>query len=113
MNFIDFTPEQLIGKWVLYESRYHRAVKQIRIATASSFRIADYDDLFNIVSGFKRGKERFDTTHCMLISEEQAVNIMEKWKIKAEEKVLREQIIVVLPSANKGQLMLIMKILKK
>lgn len=92
MNFQDFKPEELVGKYVLIIDRYSRKIKKISKVTKASFKVDGDDSNFSLVGGRKRGGDTWYPTYAELISEEEAKLLSREWKETKLKKELIDKI---------------------
>lgn len=91
MNFSDFTPEELIGKTVLYYDGCGRSrITTINRVTKTCFGISHNELLFKLHSGFERGGDGLHQAHCTLITEERANDLRRQWAIDKRVKLAKE-----------------------
>ena len=85
MQFTDFTPEELIGKTVLYDDYCGtRAVTKITRTTKTSFGIERNNMLFRLRNGNQR-TSGFGAS-CKLITEERANELRRQWTLNRRAK---------------------------
>jgi hypothetical protein len=119
MEFKDFknNPQELVGKYVLYESgksyseQRIRSIVQIGKVTKTGFRlnaISMQDMLFSLADGWQKGlNSKMDMgtiSRCTLLTDEEAENTINQWRIKKEEKALRDRMKTKLESMTFEQL---------
>jgi hypothetical protein len=119
MEFKDFknNPQELVGKYVLYESgmsyseQIRRSIVQIGKVTKTGFRlnaISMQDMLFSLADGWQKGlNSKMDMgtiSRCTLLTDEEAENTINQWRIKKEEKALRDRMKTKLESMTFEQL---------
>ena len=106
MEFKDFesNPNELIGKWVVYESGFgysedrSKSLRKIESVTKTGFRLSSMPDvLFNLIDGRQKGLNgRMNISvisKCKLVTDEEANQIREQWKLNKEERALREKML--------------------
>jgi hypothetical protein len=104
MNFKDFkdNPQDLIGKFVLYESgisysnNNKRSLIKIQKVTKTGFKLYLMPDhLFNLYDGSQKGlggrMNMAIISQCTLLTDEEVNNYRETWRKNKEEKTLREE----------------------
>jgi len=116
MEFSDFIgkEQELIGKTVLYESGFTYGGKKYSLHKIVSvgktgFRIfAMPDAIFSLINGERKGlNSKMDmstVSNCTLITEEQANEYRQQWKLKKEERILREEMKIKFDSLTIEQL---------
>ena len=99
MNFNDFTPEELVGKKVLYTNSSSlsttQGIRTIVRVTKTGFALNGVEGLFNFMGSKKGGDGRTNWgTHvnCKLITEEQANELTAKWAITKRMNAAKEAI---------------------
>jgi hypothetical protein len=117
MKFKDFenNTQELLGKIVLYESgmsysdKKKRSLMKIEKVTKTGFRLFTMPDtMFSLIDGSQKGltgRMNMGTiSQCKLVTDEEANQLREKWKLNKEEKALREQMKVKLETMSFEQL---------
>lgn len=117
MEFKDFknNPQNLLGKTVIYESghtysnKISKSLHKIEKITKTGFRISAYSDaLFSLIDGYQKGLNgRMDMSiisRCKLVTDEEANQLKNKWKLDKEERLLREKMQEKLKAMSLDQL---------
>lgn len=111
MKFTDYNPEELIGKKVLFESGMSYSAKNLRIAriekvTKTGFRINESEYLFGFdghAKGLSGRQNMAVVAHCVLVSEEQALNFKKTWYANRVCKQQKEELTNSITSLTKEQ----------
>ena len=123
-KFVDFEPQQLVGKYVLFEhgqtyvKNTFKIVGKIIKVTKTGFKIdvKNFEDrLFDFDGHQKglRGRQNWSTiSQCVLLTDWEAQQWFEQCKALNELKHLREQVLAAVPNLEKGKLLLIKKIIE-
>jgi hypothetical protein len=112
-KFSDFKPEELVGKYVLYESgmtyddKLLKSICRIVKVAKTSFKIKDDGALFDF-NGYQRGlsgRHNMGTiSRCTLLTQDEADLIVAQWKQAKEKKRMIESITAALPNLTFAQL---------
>ena len=125
-DFKDFNAEELVGKYVLYESgmtystNLYRAIRVITKVTKTGFRISKLDDvLFSLTNGEQKGLTgKFNMgkiSHCILLTDAERDAISREWVYNSSMKKAKEEIQLILKEGKQSleQLNQILEILNK
>lgn len=100
MNFKDFTPEELIGKYVLIDGKYSKSINRITRVTKKYFGVSNSNSLYELTTGRSRGDDIWNTIYAKLISDEDANKISLKWKEDKAKKQMVEDIMLRVQGKN-------------
>ena len=121
MKFTDFEPKELIGKTVLYVSgqsyseNRSKYIRKINRVTKTGFSIVGINALFSFNGNQKglTGRHNMGTiSECKLITEEEANQYREEWKMKREHKIMFDYISESLPKLTQDELPFIYEAVK-
>ena len=80
MNFKDFSPEELVGKTVLWETRSTRRITKISRVLKTGFCLECDEKIKFKFNGHEKNDDKWYTSFCRLITPEEEIEIRKQFK---------------------------------